>query len=326
MSFGPVLEVGIGLIFVFLVLALVTSALNEAVSGLVSRRASFFEKWLRQQLGDGQQVEAFFAHPLVRSMSGKRWVVVGRKIVRRERPSYLEPRVFASALLDTLLPKGERDPRQAPPDPVNDLANERVKGALSATTQVAGPQLDRVRREVERWFDDAMERVAGWYKRRTQLWLWVFAVIIAVGLNVDTLLIARTLWTAPATREVVAAQAEQFAEVNPQLQEDDLKKAVSRVRDLNQFQIPVGWARASSSCRAPGGATEAPGSPPCDPRAWPRTPGGAAQRVVGWLLSAAAMTLGAPFWFDLLRRVAGARASGRPAKASRAEGPEPVPA
>lgn len=338
MTFGPVLEVGLGLIFVFLVLSLVTSALNEAVAGFLSRRASFFEKWLRQQLNE-DQVKRFFEHPMVRSMSGNRLVVIGRRklkgITWAQRPSYLQPRVFSLVLLDILLgPDGEgtkaggakkesaqdkgaknEGEQDRASDPVSKLEGGRVKAVLTTATRFTGTELDRARQELEQWFDHAMERVAGWYKRRTQLWLWIFGLIMALVLNVDTLLIARTLWTEPAARRVVTEQAEQFAQANPELEEEDLKEAVSRVRNLNTFQIPIGWAKATKACAEPGTQTaDSPGEPPCDPRSWPRTPGGRAQRVLGWLITAAALTLGAPFWFDLLKKVVAVRASGRSPK------------
>ena len=35
------------------------------------------------------------------------------------------------------------------------------------------------------------------------------------------------------------------------------------------------------------------------------------ERIVGWLVTIAAVSLGAPFWFDLLGKVANLRGAGR---------------
>src|SRR4051812_46730290 len=44
----------------------------------------------------------------------------------------------------------------------------------------------------------------------------------------------------------------------------------------------------------------------------PRGAGGIALAVLGWLLTIAAISLGAPFWFDTLSRLSRLRSSGKP--------------
>jgi len=45
---------------------------------------------------------------------------------------------------------------------------------------------------VERWFDDGMARVSGWYKCRAQVVLLGYSVALVLMLNIDTLTLART--------------------------------------------------------------------------------------------------------------------------------------
>ena len=52
---------------------------------------------------------------------------------------------------------------------------------------------DQLRAEIEHWFDSAMDRVSGWYKRRTQLVICALSLVVTIGLNVNTVSIADRL-------------------------------------------------------------------------------------------------------------------------------------
>jgi hypothetical protein len=60
---------------------------------------------------------------------------------------------------------------------------------------------------VEQWFDDAMDRASGWYKRRTQALLFVVGLLAAVVLNVDALHILHRMTADKSFRDVVVSHA-----------------------------------------------------------------------------------------------------------------------
>ena len=67
-------------------------------------------------------------------------------------------------------------------------------------------------------------------------------------------------------------------------------------KNLNEIQklgLPVGWDRA-------------------DPRTIPNNFGGWLIKIIGWLLTAIAISLGAPFWFDLLNKFMVVRSTVKP--------------
>ena len=55
-----------------------------------------------------------------------------------------------------------------------------------------------------------MDRVSGWYKRRAQSVIATLAVLAAVGMNVDAVLIFKHLQTYPCARDALVAQASKF--------------------------------------------------------------------------------------------------------------------
>jgi hypothetical protein len=299
----PALDVAIGLSFVYFVLSLVCSALNESVAAITARRAKFLREGLRTLLSAGSDPPAgalaqLYAHPLVKNMIREPREILGRKL-RTRYPSYLPSRTFAVALLD-LPKKGETTvpPGRSLDDSIAAIQNAEVRRAIQALVREGDTEIAHVRHRIEQWYDDTMERVSGWYRRRVQLWLWVFAILVAIVLNADSLQIARTLWTQPTTRAQVVQAAQ-----NAVQQGQDAEKATQRVKELEATNLPIGWHFGKGSGK--------------DPRRFPGWFNYAFfAKLVGLLLTACALTLGAPFWFDALSRIARIRSSGAPPPAS----------
>ena len=102
--------------------------------------------------------------------------------------------------------------------------------------------------------------------------------LVVVFLNVDTLRVANTLWTDPAARAAVVARADKVAQGNGKL---DVTKTVSSI------ELPLGW----KLFKLGGG-----------PQEIPNTATGILAKIIGLVLTIAALSLGAPFWYDLLSR------------------------
>ena len=83
--------------------------------------------------------------------------------------------------------------------------NNQIKTMLHGMIDRAEGKEEKVRAELATWFDNAMDRVGGAYKRWTQVWSFVFALIFAVLLNVSTTEIAQTLWRHPVDTTIVTA-------------------------------------------------------------------------------------------------------------------------
>ena len=168
------LDVLIGLVLVYFFLAVLVSAFNEFLAGATGARATALEVGVRNLL-DGEDHQGkdlaarLYAHPLVQSLHTRRWF---KGSTAPKKPSYIPARLFRSALEDILLPA---DPSAGPRslralrESVGKLPESRTKTALLAIIAEAGGDLARARSAMERWFDDAMDRVSGWYKRQVQV-------------------------------------------------------------------------------------------------------------------------------------------------------------
>ena len=95
----------------------------------------------------------------------------------------------------------------------------------------AGGNINRVRDEIAAWFDGGMNRVAGAYKRKTQIWSFVIALVLAGALNVDTIKIANTLWQQPMITKSIGPPSGGKTAVD----------ALSQFEELNKLGLPFGW-------------------------------------------------------------------------------------
>jgi hypothetical protein len=141
---STILDVAIGLIFVYLLLSLLCSAANEIVELLLKKRAIDLERGIRELLDPGSDtgtpdsVQAFYNHPLINSLFGGKydhWRITNpfaRKMMRTPLPSYIPARTFALALMDLILP-GTTVPLTSPPSSPLGAAGPTQSGTAGAT-------------------------------------------------------------------------------------------------------------------------------------------------------------------------------------------------
>lgn len=315
------IDVALGLIVVYLTFALALTALNEGIAATLGSRA----KWLRRGLDGllapaaGQsgkaQVDAFFKSPFVALMGLER------------PPSYLDAWTVLQGALSTLGTKRARV--FATVDAVREAlqglpADMPLRVAVEDLCARAQGDMEKFRTLLDAWFDGFEQQLIGWYRRKTQLVLAALAVAVAVAFNVDTLALMRQLSLDPAARKAVVDLALKTA------QDPAVKAAVDARRPK-----PADPADPASAAGAPASAASAPAAAASAGAAlaarqrdallatglelgWTRErwaeawkDGRAAvSKLAGVLLSALAISLGAPFWFDLLKRVVAIRAVG----------------
>jgi hypothetical protein len=95
------------------------------------------------------------------------------------------------------------------------LPSGDLRDTLLTLAEEAQGNLEKLKTGIEVWFNNSMDRVTGWYKKRTQ---WVHLAIagaLVIFLNVDTLVVLRKLWSDGPLRQSLVAQAGKFAEKPP---------------------------------------------------------------------------------------------------------------
>jgi hypothetical protein len=162
-----------------------------------------------------------------------------------------------------------------------------------------------------------MGRVSGWYKRWAQWRLLIAGAVLATVVNVNTIHIGTALYEDEPLRNVVVAQAvsaqdcpEDGSGGTPQacLQQQPTCFGTHPSRSGGSGgKRPRSVARTTRARRA--GRTPRTGA-----YWWSQLrngPGRTLLVLAGWLLTAVAVSFGAPFWFDALSKLGSLRTAGR---------------
>lgn len=290
---GPAIEVAIGLAFIFFLLSTVVSAITEGIAWATKQRARKLEQGVLGLLGDNGVAKDLLNHALVQSDARKpTWWR------RKQNPSYLSARNFSLALLDVVGKRGveAEDPLKNIKNGVKDLGPHTSVLETQLTLLLGDPavtKLEHFRAAAEKWFDDGMDRVSGWYRRWAQLIACLCAVLVTVGLNVNAIKVTETLINEPTVRGAVVAKAEssQRSKSGKGAGED----AEKAVKELEALKLPILWNKATETITL--------------------------SVIAGWLITAIAISLGAPFWFDALSKLANLKTAGKKPKPDPDPGP-----
>lgn len=331
------LEVAIGMAFLFLTMSLICTAIQEWIEGVMKWRAMDLERGLRVLLDDehGQFTQRLYAHPLITSLYQGRYDAtklwrspltpgLGAKHMRlharRQLPSYMPAERFVDALLDLV---ARNDASKVAPlsaqtlrEQLPRLNSPHLQSVLQWALDRSGDDLDAARQHLSRWFDGTMERASGWYKRRTQAMLFSLALVVAVALNIDALHVMNRLLADRALREAVVQQASLVKDAQAGLAGEEASLRLEALHaGLRSIGMPIGWQKGGNLPQLAGRDSWRQ----ADPLAW-------VMLALGWLITAFAVMLGAPFWFDLLGRFMTLRASLKPASTGTAVGDVAAPA
>ncbi len=352
------LEIALGMIFVFLLLSVVCSTINEWIASMLNLRGKTLQSGIRRLLDDPEGVklaQKFYGHPLIRGMSSK--------IGSNGLPSYIPAETFTTVLMDILVPKNLDDPKPLrevyleikdqiklmPAEDsefgrmimilmdetgltkkqLSDMAqgweqieklredlkqmqsaessvlnvsgikelNETItqlEAKLLLTEQAADRAILEARKKVGDYFDNAMDRVSGWYKRQAAIGVFGLSLVVTIFLNVDSISLANALANNPSLRSAVVASADQGADslretVGVLTESSSEADAAVIIDELEQLGLPIGW----------------------NERTIPKDVPALLNRLLGWMITTIAVSMGAPFWFDLLSKVSNLRMTGK---------------
>ena len=283
------LEIVIGVSFVLLFLSLISTALNEFIAAAMYLRARQLRSGI-QALVEVPQIAAMVEqHPLVRSLTA------GKKF-----PSYIPARTFAMALIDIVAPASlSGDDLGTVRSRIFEMPDSDLKQSLMLMSSHAR-DLDSLLRAVENWYGDAMDAVSGAYKRAAQLRLLIIGSLLAVAINVDTLVLINGISSRPPLIAGIVASTEAYARGltngNTTAQLAPLKETIEGYR--SSLVLPIGWYQ---------------GLMPTDWLDWLR-------RILGWAITVVACTILAQAWFDVLNRFSAIRLAVKPGSGESSSG------
>lgn len=266
---STVLEVAIGLTFCYGTLALIVSTLQEALASALKLRARTLLDGIKSMVNDPQftgVARALYRHALINPHDDGDVV---KETSLRHKPSYIEPVHFAIALIDIV----QRVPGNIDNlgKDIDTLRDPQLRRALQGIYLRANGDFKQFEDGVAAWFDSAMARVSGEYKRRSLLVSGLLSLLLTILFNIDSIHLFKTLWQHPA----LAAQI------------NAAPGAIDRQTIDLLFTLPIGWERFP-----------------------PLFDANFLLQIAGWIITASSALFGAPFWFSTLQRIMQLRGTG----------------
>ncbi len=338
MNILSILDLVIGLFFIFFLFSIICTALVEGFAQFNQWRCKQLSGWIRDTFGPtlGEEI---LQHKLIKGLTRK-----GRSV------DYIPAHLFATALLDAVY---QNNTQQG----VNSVATQtydfnHLETAVGSSNLLP-PDLQRfllqafteshngqgslvvIRKQLESWYEEAMERLTGTYRKRTRFYTWLVAFFVTIIANVDTLALCKYLKDNPKTtaqlvNAATTAVQDSILYHQTKVQLEAIGKALndttpskktisdqmnitlaqlqkskhlsdSLYRSLAAMGLPLGWSSADKAALS---------CPSCIKFCWCEV-WQVLAKSVGWILTALALTLGAPFWFDTINKLVNIRSSGK---------------
>ena len=305
------LEVAIGMAVVFFVVATSSSAVVDLITSVLKKRSKGLKKSVYRLLsgdktvpkknasGQGQSEDATseFMAKLLKSSP-----VAGLAATAKDYPSYIPAKNFAEGILSIVRNEMEGDSNKV--ENVLESLPDNLANQLREVAARAGGDLVAIQAGIEDWFDSAMDRAAGEFKRWTRWVLIAVATVIIVLFNVDAVDLGTTLWTSEDVRVAVVGNAPDVLESSTDNQDAD-----AAIDQVSTVLAPFGWKdtlcpldTANESCGVGEYIANFGKAVPV--------------HALGWFITVMLVSLGAPFWYGALSKLVALRDTGaKPGKA-----------
>lgn len=335
MTSFPILDLVAGMIFIYFLMSIVSNAIFEGISSLWSIRAKMLQDWVKNTLPN--IASKLLDHTLVNGVSKN-----------GKASSYMDGKNFSRALVELIAEQTQKVPQSLddlsasldkvleehknflPQDFKRTLQLfiiEAKQGALKANQLKT--EFELYHEQVEKWFDSMMQRVGGKYKRQASLFTFIIAMVASFALNIDSIAIAKFLYANDAQRQHLAEIAyaapsdPNYIAIANQLRSKDSTitqttsldtvitvvvrnyQTVDTTKKTLATLIPIGW-----NCKAEFALFKSMHKQ-MNSRTWLCILF-IISKFFGLMITVFATCLGAPFWFDVLGRVANLRSSLKP--------------
>jgi len=272
------IDVATGLILMYLLLSLSCTFINEMIATAFGLRAKTLEGALARLIDVPQLHADFYNHGLIDA---------GRVASRSHHVSYISGQSFALGLL-AALDRGKTIPTfESLLGCMQKLPDSNIRDVIFVSMVAADGSIAGLRDNLACWFDQAMDRLGGHYNRRLKAVSLAVGITLAAAVNADTVTVSHALWRDGVLRaELLASAGNLPASRHPPVAEAMQAEYILR-------PLPVGWHF---------------------PIAFHHTLSCWLSKIAGLLMTGLALSLGAPFWFDLLSKCMNLRGTGsRPA-------------
>ena len=321
MSLPVLVEMGIGLAFLYLILSLMAAVVNEMILTLLDLRANKLWQTINSLIDDEGVRKLFYEKSIFPSFEVSDPGTDDEKPVRGSFPSYLDSKIFSTALITSVIGRAEslaqttveasalmrsvsvEDLRLA----INSLPGDdnRIRTALQSLLATGVKDVEDFQNRVAYWFDGAMGRLSGEFKRFATRLSIIVGFALAFAVNADSFAVGLALGNDTSLRQAMVSSATEYLKDHPEYKPsscrsdtgtggaDELSCQMKSVSDHARTlaPLPLGWSDEVMARQTAGLESWTSGAQVM----WWMT------KLLGFLATALAISLGAPFWFDVLQ-------------------------
>ncbi len=277
---------------IFFFTSTIASHVLEYFAGWRNCRGNQLEARLKIALGDNFEAN-FRQTPLIQSLMTKKSTITFKtsESAPDQYPSYIPADTFATAALSVF--------NGSAPENVNvdDIKNDNGY-KLILNIKKDEKQEGDVRKKIADWYNDINERQNGSYTRWSMLRLFAIGFVVSFCLDIDVFHLVSSALNQPKNLDrIVTKINEQF----PTLATTEAKNLDDENKKKLGIYIAENWNSAFESTKVK------------NLYAWQAIPNNLfdfAMKVIGWILTAIATSLGAQFWFNTLSEALKLRAAG----------------
>ncbi len=303
MQIAATIDALIVLFSLYLGLSLLVSHFNELLASIVKLRGmTLYDGILNLLCGARDFADAIMLHPMIASTQHDKTGVIDPN--ESYRPSYIDPRSFSTALWQSLAVATYQPNRQvatisftnpaaAPATFIATLRtsvarvpNGQLRLQLYALLEASQGDYQKLLAATDDWFNRQMDRVSGWYQRRSRFIAGVMALVLVSFLGVDTFRVADAAYRQVPPSAITAVTS---AVLNAPVPSPSATPSAAQMQAVAQLLTSDQLMSAI-----------------IDP--WP--PKWQLQHIAGLIVTFLAVLLGAPFWFDALSNISNVRLSG----------------
>lgn len=351
MSLSIIISIAITLTLVYLLLSIATSEILEIIAALFNLRGKHLKESIINLLGEQENERNVFVtlfNDLIGNEPDQEKYPITSKLYEKyltpalspkqdqkaksKAVSKIQPKQFASGLIATvreeILEKqnspGNLDPKlsreqqlqqvldivdqsQLPPKLRKDISYllQRSKSRLIQTEA----ELNNLEEEIADWFNYSMEYASEIYQRKVKVISFVLGLILVLAFNVDSINIVDQLSKSEVLVDEFNSLAIQVIESNSDISacaetsnDVSVKTCINSIQDQlnialdNVDNLPIGWNFDH----------------PFRKQFTPLNFAHIFNAILGWVISAIAISMGAPFWFNVLKKLVNIKASQTP--------------
>lgn len=286
MSISLVLEVAVGLIVIYYILGSVVSLITQWINEFFESRGRALEQYLIKLVGD-KKIGDLKNLPQLQSLRPIRFKGPLSVFGSVTEPKMIE-KIPVATLVDAyfdlagLTAKKEMELLELA-ELVDRLPDSEGKQAFITWINQGVTSIAELRVRATSYFTGILEQAAATFRARARSFVIILSIGITILFGTDTIQLARNLWTNAELRAIAAAQANAVV-----AREGGTADLSDLIDDLSQYSIKIGWWQAQ---QFPEGNNVGD---------WALF---IFLKVLGLGVTAAAVSQGSSFWYDLLKKL-----------------------